>query len=916
MKAKKNYLNFNNSLNTSICTSSTEKNESNDSISEINNKKIIELCTEKLSKNPYNRRALLLRASIFIKIDKYEEAKNDLQFLLNDKHLASTAYYLLGIINKETNNNELALIYLSKSIELDDNNINAYFLRGSVNNLLGDYNNAIKDYNDAIYKDTLNTDGKNIYKNISKIFAQTLYNQKNNKKKKERRNSLINGRNKNYALEKFQIIYNSKNKKKKGRCLSEKISSKKIHCSNYSNIFKSVNKEEDAKNNQKDNNYTINSTSGNFNFFIRNISSIKMNEKYNDTYSLLNEINGYLNEEDNNEKLSLNIKPYIKNDICKNNDIIHRSNSIKEYDGFQTNYNQNVSSSLMTNKTCNTSNEYMKTSYKNSPFHFQNNSIDEINAKTCVNTQKTKFYYNNSILIPDIGINNNQNLSNSQIINNNVNIHLNEKYDKISNNNNNNIIQNYNISIINNNNLENNKIDEREILTTSPYYESTKTYSNYSNDFKNSMYLSSEHKHKFDNENLTEDEILCVKGEIERSQGNYQEAIHLFTKAIEINPNSFKAFFNRAFTYDKIGLFNQSINDYTSSINIMPNHSFSYYNRGITYNKLGKYEQSIYDFSKAIEIEPSKPEYFFNRACLYKNTKQYQNAINDYTIVIKLFPKLYTPVYNRGICYEKLKDYQSSIKDFETCIQTSKNNIHPYYHLATIYKILNKSDISIKYLKQLIDIKPDYSPAYHDIGVILTQLEDNETAIQYFNKSIQLDNKKPIYYHNRGWAYRKISPENAINDMNMAINLDNNNPRFYFNRASIYKDEKLYDKAIEDYSVIIAKFGNNNYDSYFNRAFCLSQINNYYDAINDYTKAIEIKNDDFESLCNRADLYITINNNFLAIEDLNRIININPNNESAYIKRAKCYEKIKNIKQSCNDYEKALLLTGKKAIFN
>lgn len=49
----------------------------------------------------------------------------------------------------------------------------------------------------------------------------------------------------------------------------------------------------------------------------------------------------------------------------------------------------------------------------------------------------------------------------------------------------------------------------------------------------------------------------------------------------------------------------------------------------------------------------------------------------------------------------------------------------------------------------------------------------------------------------------------------------------------------------------------------------------------------------------------------LAIEDLNKIIKINPNNEKAYIKRAKCYENIKNIKESCNDYEKALILSGK-----
>ena len=172
-----------------------------------NNLVILELCNKKLSKKPNNKRALLLRASIYIKMHKYEEAEKDLQLLLKDKNLASTAYYLLGLINKESNNNKLALEYFTKSIELDNNNINAYFLRGAVNNILGNYKDAIKDYNDAIYKDTLKTEGKNIYKNISKIFAQTLYNQRKYSRKNNRRNSLINNRKNNYILDMLHLNY-------------------------------------------------------------------------------------------------------------------------------------------------------------------------------------------------------------------------------------------------------------------------------------------------------------------------------------------------------------------------------------------------------------------------------------------------------------------------------------------------------------------------------------------------------------------------------------------------------------------------------------------------------------------------------------------------------------------------------------
>ena len=901
---QKKYFNLIKSSNSNDKSDSSIEISPNNFQLDINYLKIINLCSKKLLMKPNNKRALLLRASIYIKISKFQEAENDLLPLLNDINLASTAYYLLGIINKETNNNEVALKYLTKSIELDNNNINAYFLRGAINNIIGDYKNAIKDYNYALYKDTLNTDGKNIYKKISRIFTQTLNKQKNNSKKKKRKISLINNRKNNYIINKFQIIFNSEKPKIKNKikCNSEEKNLKMKTFTKYINEFKTEN-----DNGKNLHNIFVNSTSDNFNFFIRNIAYKKANDKCPDAYNLFNEIKGYLNEEDNDEKQTLSLYLCDKEEIKKrNNHTFPKSIISQENENISPYKKCNINSSLLSNNTNNISNEFIKSNKSPSSSKFQNNiykNLCQANKIKSSSIKKSKsFYIDNPIL--EIYNNYNKIFYNSHNKNYNNYIYINNN--KITDNQNefkpnNNLI----IEKKQNNELNNNKNIKQEqfIISNSPFsYESSNSILNYSKEKDNNYnkkLIWSPYETNLKNfnafclekkpekneleESLSEDEILCINGEKERNKGNYKEAINLFTKSIQINPNSFKAFFNRAFTFDKIGLYNQAICDYTSTITLKPNHSFCFYNRGITYNKMGDYEKSIYDFTKAIQLEPNKPEFYFNRACLFKNTKQYQNAINDYTRVISLFPKLYTPVYNRGICYEKLRIYQSSIKDFEACTKMAKNNIHPLYHLATIYKILEKYDKSMDYLKKVIEIKPDYSPAYHDIGVILTQLGDNQSAIKYFNKSIELDGKKPIYYHNRGWAFRKINPQNAINDITMAINLDNKNLKFYYNRAYIYKIEKMYDKAIEDYSIIILKFDHNNFESYINRAFCFAQRNNYYDAINDYKKALDIKNNDYNCLCSRADLYINIKEYFLAIEDLNKIIKINPNNEKVLI---------------------------------
>ena len=547
-------FNYKNILNDKSNYNESDNSPTHNPFSSKNNLKIIEICTEKLTKKPKNKRALLLRASIYIKIGKYEEAKNDLQTLLdNDNNLASTAYYLLGIINKEINNNDLALKYFSKSIELDNNNINAYFLRGAINNILGNYKEAIKDFNEAICKDELKTNSNNVYKNISKLLTQTLYHKEKSDKKMQRKSSLINEKQNNYMINKFQINYNSEKPKNKVKSFSEENNLK----------LKNISKE-NSKNSRKINNIIVNTTSNNFNFFIRNITYKKENEKYYDTLKLLKEINGYLNEEDNDEKSSsFSLESYIKSEehIKKRNYDIFRK-SITSNDCERSTFNQ-------TNGTCNYSYSNGFITINKSPNKYNNHifyNSNEIGNKSS-NNQKFKSFYIDNYLISDNLLNKseNNNLYNSKNSDNKTNLTQNKSI--ISENNINNLTINKSFS-----NSPNTEIISKTNFKSpndDNCYDNKDNKINLTQEGKQYLFFSDEKNDKTIQkleENLSEDEILCIKGEKERNQGNYNEAISLFTKAIQLNPKSFKAYFNRAFSFDKIGLYKQAISDYTSTI--------------------------------------------------------------------------------------------------------------------------------------------------------------------------------------------------------------------------------------------------------------------------------------------------------------------------------------------------------------
>ena len=55
--------------------------------------------------------------------------------------------------------------------------------------------------------------------------------------------------------------------------------------------------------------------------------------------------------------------------------------------------------------------------------------------------------------------------------------------------------------------------------------------------------------------------------------------MHTYMQAIGKDPMHFKAFFNRGFSYDKIGDYDKAIDDYTKAVQLDSSSAYAYYNR-------------------------------------------------------------------------------------------------------------------------------------------------------------------------------------------------------------------------------------------------------------------------------------------------------------------------------------------------
>jgi tetratricopeptide (TPR) repeat protein len=90
---------------------------------------------------------------------------------------------------------------------------------------------------------------------------------------------------------------------------------------------------------------------------------------------------------------------------------------------------------------------------------------------------------------------------------------------------------------------------------------------------------------------------------------------------------------------------------YTKAITLNPEEIRSYFNRGIVYIQLDMHDEAIDDFNKVIALDPDYAEAYNNRAWAYLRKDMFDPAIQDCNKALVLDPTMATAYHTRGAAY-------------------------------------------------------------------------------------------------------------------------------------------------------------------------------------------------------------------------------------------------------------------------
>nr|WP_319570078.1 sensor histidine kinase [uncultured Draconibacterium sp.] len=320
-------------------------------------------------------------------------------------------------------------------------------------------------------------------------------------------------------------------------------------------------------------------------------------------------------------------------------------------------------------------------------------------------------------------------------------------------------------------------------------------------------------------------------GEIERIQGNFEQAIKTFIKALQIEreiDNTYgiaRAYGQLTLLYTSIGKIDEAsdagqicIKIY-KDINNLPALANAYDRQAVVYKYQGKFDDELNLIYSGLKIR--------------EELKDSANIIFSYMSLASFYSKLSN--------YTKALEYNTKAIEIAMKLNDQVRLAKIYTNISGVYYNLKQIHIAIDYNFKSIEIKKRLKQDktldvnYDNMGTYYYDLGENDNAIQYYNKSIKLKEENG----------KKKGLSTAYTNMgNLYFT------KMRYNEALFYYKKGLDTAEITDNKLIILELYYNIYKSYavIGKLADAVSFNNKYIALRDsldinYRNAMNLKDE-------------------------------------------------------------------------
>jgi tetratricopeptide (TPR) repeat protein len=247
--------------------------------------------------------------------------------------------------------------------------------------------------------------------------------------------------------------------------------------------------------------------------------------------------------------------------------------------------------------------------------------------------------------------------------------------------------------------------------------------------------------------------LFFLKGNVQLTQKNYQEAIRFYREAIDKNPEFADAFLNLGLAYLQLGKLEEAQVAFSAAIEQDDSLLPAYLARAETATRLSQWDEAERDLNALNNAYADSSQYFLIKGNMLMGKNNPAAALAEYDKSVALNPKNAEAHVNRGAIYFSQKAYPLAAKDFEQALQINPNQLEALNNLGLLASRERNWDKALMYLDRALRMNSADPLSLNNKGYVLLRIGKREEAFKLISRSLDTMPENGYALRNLGLYY-------------------------------------------------------------------------------------------------------------------------------------------------------------------
>ena len=313
---------------------------------------------------------------------------------------------------------------------------------------------------------------------------------------------------------------------------------------------------------------------------------------------------------------------------------------------------------------------------------------------------------------------------------------------------------------------------------------------------------------------------LCL-GLLER----HNEALMTFDGAIEMAPQSARAWSNRGASLAKLGRPHEALTCCDKAIEFGPGLSQTWGGRGAVLAVLGRSEEALADITRAIEIDSNDVNNWEIKGKILFNLGRLEEALTAFERLSELDLKGSSAWLGRAFSLLALGRAFDALPSIERALEIDPTLVEAWRKKGEILFSIGRFDEALSCIDKEIELAPELASAWENRGTALMNLGNQEQALIAIEKSIQLAGNESTSWNKKGAILAIMGrKEEALTAFDKAIRLAPNDPNPWNNKGNVFARLERWEDALNSFEKCIEVDSTQSSLSYFSKVEALLSL--------------------------------------------------------------------------------------------